>query len=136
MAKNYVEGKATRKKSAKGAAWILIVLCIVFAIIVVKFAMNNGMVNFNTSGLPSNDDAYDVAKSFVKSTVNAKSISFSSSGYQIAKKSDSVYVVKSAAEVTGETGDKKTTNYKVLMHYNGGKKDEQKNWSLMNITED
>lgn len=134
MEKNYLESKAGKKKSAKSAAWILVALALVFIYVVVKFAHTG--IRLTTSGLPTDNEAYEVAKDFVKVTVRSSAVNFPGSGYGIAKKSDSVYVIKSTAEITGDSGDKKTTSFKLLMQYNGGKQDDMKSWSLLNISEE
>lgn len=135
MATNYLESKAVKKKSAMKAAWVLILLALVFIIVIIKFAQSAG-VRFTTSGLPTGNEAFEVAQGFVKSTVRSNNVEFPGSGYQIAKRSDSVYVIRSVVELSGDNGEKKRTNFKILMQYNGGKQDELKNWSLLNISEE
>lgn len=133
--KSYVDNKAGKKKSAKKAAWVLVALAVVFIFILLKFAGNSGL-RFSTSGMPTGDEAYSVAKDFVKATVRSSNVDFPASGYQIGKKSDSVYVIKSVTELTGDNGDKRRTNFKVMMEYHGGKQTDMKNWSLLNISEE
>lgn len=132
--KNYVESKAGKKKSAKKGVWVLVALGVIFIFILLKFASNSG-VNFATGGLPTGDDAYSVAQHFVKATVRSDNVDFPGSGYQMGKKSDSVYIIKSVTELTSDNGDKRRTNFKVMMEYHGGKQDDAKNWSLLNISE-
>jgi len=134
MSKQYLEAKATKKKSALKAVWVLVALGLIFVIIIVKFAQNAG-VSFTSGGLPSGNQAYEVAQGFVKSTVRSNSITFPDGGFEFAKRSDSVYVIRSSVELTDETGERRKANFKLLMQYNGGKQDELKNWSLLNITE-
>jgi len=135
MAKNYVASKAGKKKTAKKAAWAIVIISLVFIYIVIKFAYN-GSIDLSGGGLPSGEQAYEVAKGFVKSTVRSSNIDFPASGFQIAKRNDSTYVIRSVVEITSDTGDKRRTNFKVLMEYKGGKQDEMKNWSLLNISEE
>jgi len=134
--KSYVEHKKAKKKSASGAAWILVLLALIFIFVLVKFARNAGLDFIsNSTGLPSGDDAYTVAKDFVKSSVRANSIDFPGSGYQMGKKTDSIFVIRTQVELTGDSGDKRKTSYKLVMQYKGGKQDETKNWLLLNIVE-
>ena len=134
MSKQYLEAKAKKKKSALKAVWVLAALGLIFVLIIVKFAQNAG-ISFTSGGLPSGGQAYEVAQDFVKSTVRSNSISFPSGGYEFAKRSDSVYVIRSAVELTDDNGERRKTSFKLLMQYNGGKQDELKNWSLLNISE-
>lgn len=135
MEKNYLQSKAGKKKSAKGAAWIVVALAIIFIYVVVKFALS-GVIRLTSGGLPTGNEAYEVAQDFVKSTVHSNNVNFPSSSYGIAKKSDSVYLIRSAVEIDGDDGYKKTTNFKVLMQYKGGKQNNMKSWSLLNISEE
>ena len=134
MEKKYLEHKQARKRSALKAVWILVTLSVILVFIIVKFAHTG--VRFTTSGLPTGDEAYEVAQDFVKATLRSDKVDFPGSGYQLAKRSDSVYVIRSVVEVTDEAGEKKTNNFKVLMEYKGGKQAEQKNWNLLNISEE
>lgn len=135
MAKNYIDNKRGKKKSALRVAWILILLAAVFAYVVIKFAVTGNM-SVISGGLPSGDDAYTVAKDFVKSTVRSSNVDFPNNGYQLGKRGDSTYIIKSVAEITGDNGDRRRTNFRVLMEYKGGKQNESKNWSLLNISEE
>ena len=134
MERNYVESKKARKRSALKAVWVLVTLSLIAIFILIKFAHTG--IRLTTSGLPTNDEAYEVAQDFVKATLRSDRVDFPGSGYQLAKRSDSVYVIRSVVEVTDEAGEKKTNNFKVVMEYKGGKQDEQKNWSLLNISEE
>ena len=134
MERNYVESKKARKKSALKAVWVLVALSLIAIFILIKFAHTG--IRLTTSGLPTGDEAYEVAQDFVKATLRSDRVDFPGSGYQLAKRSDSVYVIRSVVEVTDEAGEKKTNNFKVVMEYKGGNQDEQKNWSLLNISEE
>lgn len=134
MERNYVESKKARKRSALKAVWVLVALSLIAIFILIKFAHTG--IRLTTSGLPTGDEAFDVAQDFVKATLRSDRVNFPDSGYQIAKRSDSVYVIRSVVEITDEAGEKKTNNFKVLMEYKGGKQDEPKNWNLLNISEE
>jgi hypothetical protein len=134
MERNYVENKKARKRSALKAVWILVTVSLIAIFILIKFAHTS--IRLTTSGSPTGDEAYEVAQAFVKSTLRSDKVDFPGSGYQIAKRSDSVYVIRSVVESTDEAGEKKTNNFKVVMEYKGGKQDEPKNWSLLNISEE
>lgn len=134
MAKNYVESKVAKKKTVMKAGWLLIVLAVIAIFILIKFALS-GSTEFNSTGLPNNEDAYSVSQDFIRATVRSPEVIFPESGFQIAKRDDSTYVIRTNAELTGDNGDKKTANFKLLMQYKGGKHDLMKNWALLNISE-
>jgi hypothetical protein len=135
MAKQYIDSKAGKKKSAKRVAWVLVAMGLIFIYVVIKFA-TTGSLSLSGGGLPTGEQAYEVAQGFVKSTVRSSSIDFPESGYYMAKRNDSTYVIRTTAEVTSDEGDKKRTKFKILMEYKGGKQDQLKNWSLLNISEE
>lgn len=134
MEKNYLEHKSARKKSALKGVWVLVIISLIVIFVLLKFA-NTG-IRFSASGLPTGDEAFEVAKDFVKATVRSDKVDFPGSGYQIAKRSDSIYIIRSVVETTGASGEKKTNNFKIMMQYKGGKQNEQKNWDLLNISEE
>ncbi|GAB3925447.1 hypothetical protein GCM10028827_14770 [Mucilaginibacter myungsuensis] len=110
-------------------------LGMIFLFIVIKFAMNGGN-SFSATGLPTNEDAYSVSQDMIRSTVRSPNVDFPADGFQIGKKSDSIYIVRTAAELEDDGGTKKSVSFKVLMEYKGGKQNEMKNWSLLNISEE
>ena len=135
MNNDYLKGKAVKKKKAKKAVWLLAGLGLIFIFVIAKFAQSAGL-RLSTGGLPSGSEAFEVSKNFVRATVRSNQIEFPASGFQFGKRSDSVYVVRSVVELGSDNGGKKTVNFKILMQYHGGKQDEFKNWSLLNISEE
>jgi hypothetical protein len=134
MKTDYVADKEARKSSAMKAVWVLVIISIIFIFALFKFGHSG--IHLGNSGMPTDDDAFEVAKDFVKITVRSNKVDFPGSGYQIAKREDSVYVIRSVVELTDDAGEKKTNNFKVLMQYKGGRPDDQKNWNLLNISQE
>lgn len=131
MANTYMQGKAARKKTAMRAGWLLFILIIVSIIVIIRV--------FNPSGLsvsigpPNNEDAYYVAKEFIKPTLKGPSISFPESGYQYAKEADSVYVIRSFSITKDESGEESKTPFEIRMKYKGGHNKNVENWSVLAI---
>lgn len=134
MKTDYIADKKARKQSALKAVWILVAFAVIVVFILFKFGHTS--LRLGNAGMPTGDDAFEVAKDFVKVTVRSDKVDFPGSGYQIAKRDDSVYVIRSVVEITDEAGTTKRNNFKVLMQYKGGKPNEQKNWNLLNISEE
>jgi len=129
---NYLEHKSRRKESSKKAFWLVAVMVFLFGVTIFRFATSS--VNMTSPGLPTNDDAYDVAKDFIADAMKTNDVDFPGNGYQVAKRSDSVYVIRSVVETTNMMGFKNDNNFRVLMQYNGGKQNEKRNWSLLQIS--
>jgi len=135
MDKNYLTEKKKKKKSAVKAAWVLVILAIVFIVIIAKFAFS-GSADEIVNGMPSSDDVYAVAKSFVRPTLKSAESDFSDSEYQFGKKEDSVFVIKSYVKTKDNGGEEQKMNFEVTLKYKGGEKQDQKNWELINLNED
>jgi hypothetical protein len=134
MAKAYLKDKTIKKKSASRAAWLIATFAAIFALLLGKFALSNTSNTF--SGLPDSDAAYNVAKTFIQPTVLSTNISFSDSEYKFAKKSDSVYVIKSFYTTTDKDGENSKTNFTITLKYNGGAGAETSNWAMLNLDQD
>lgn len=133
MSKKYLAEKADKKKSALRGLWVLVIVGIVFVVIIVRIALG-GMDSPFRTGLPSSGEAYDIAKDFVKNSTRLDSPSFPDDGYGFGKKTDSIFVISSYVESEGG-GEKRKTNFTVIMKYNGGPKGNLNNWTLLDISE-
>jgi hypothetical protein len=134
MAKDYLKDKTIKKKSASKAGWLIAIFGTIFALLLGKFALSDTSHTF--SGLPDSDAAYTVAKTFVQPTVLSTNISFSDSQYKFAKKSDSVYVIKSFYTTTDKDGESSKTNFTITLKYNGGAGAQASNWAMLNLDQD
>ena len=124
----FLKEKAKKKKSASKAVWVLLFFLAIIVVMVVINFTGSLKPNF-FKGLPSNEDAYEIAKEYVRPTLKSSSVNFAEDGYQFAKTSDSVYVIKSTVESEGTT-----TEFKIKLQYNGGQPDKQKNWSVIDLS--
>ncbi|RVU00834.1 hypothetical protein EOD41_09360 [Mucilaginibacter limnophilus] len=121
------------KKRAKRTGWIIFAFLIIFALIIIRFAMSGAVGDSFFSGMPSKSDAYDMAQQFVRPALRGSDVEFSDQGFQFGKQSDSVYVIKSYAET--ETGDdeKQRIDFTVIMKYKGGPASYKSNWELQSM---
>jgi len=127
--KKYLEEKKKKKKSAMGGVVLLLIIGAIFVFIVAKFALT-GTVEDTFSGAPTRDDVYTIAKEYVKPTLKSDG-SFSDS-YGFEKKEDSVYVIKSQIDLSGD----QHTNFEITLKYKGGVKTDERNWDVLNLNED
>ena len=135
MSKSYLTDKALKRNYALKGAWLIVALAIIFVIVVIRFAMAGYGFGFN-DGMPGSDQAYTVAKDFIKPTIKYSALSsFPESGYQYATKPDSVYIIKSYVETKGQTNEKSVVTFEITMKYNGGKASDKNNWTILDITE-
>jgi len=136
MAKDYLADKATKKKKGNKALWFLMVLIVLVVAMVVKIILTGNLKPDSFSGLPSSDDAYTIAKGFVKPTLKSPTADFHDSHYQFGKLSDSVYVIQSSVDSRDASGEKISVGFKVTLKYNGGQADRESNWTLINLSQD
>lgn len=134
MSKTYLSDKAVKKSFALKGAWLLIVLAVIFGVILLRFAFSDSQVDFS-SKQPGSEDAYAIAKEFVKPTIKSSHINFPETEFQCAEKPDSVFIVKSYAETKNLSGEKNITTYEITLKFNGGTVSNRNNWKLVNLTE-
>jgi hypothetical protein len=132
--KDFLHAKQVKKKTAQKGVWILVVFGIVFVFILIKIANSNSMAVF--SGLPSSDVAYSMAKVYIRPTVRSTSVSFHDDSYKFAKKSDSVYVIKSSYTAHDSNGESTTTNFTISLRYMGGSGSKEESWKLLELNQD
>jgi hypothetical protein len=131
MDPNYLRDKTVKKKSAIKVVYLLIFFGVAFVLLLGKFAISGSANPFN--GMPDSDAAYTVAKEFIQPTVLSPSIKFSDSEYKFAKKSDSIYVIKSFYVTKDADGEDERTPFTITMKYNGGHAESGKNWTLVDL---
>ncbi|MFD0764890.1 hypothetical protein ACFQZI_08490 [Mucilaginibacter lutimaris] len=131
MAKDYLKDKVVKKKSATMAGWLIVLFVIIFAALLAKFALSGSIKNFN--GLPDSDLAYNVAKQYILPTTLSGNVKFSDSDYKFAKRSDSVYVIKSFYTERHSDGESSRTDFTIELKYNGGAGARMTNWTLVNL---
>jgi hypothetical protein len=132
-ADQYLKEKAAKKKTGNKVLWIFLFFCIIAITVVVKIALTGSLKPDFFKGMPGSDDAYTIAKEFIRPTLASSSANFSDTKYQFGKKSDSVYVIQSSVETSNSSGEKVNTEFKIILKYNGGQVDKQKNWSLVDL---
>ncbi|MEO7212171.1 hypothetical protein [Mucilaginibacter sp.] len=134
MEKNYLKDKQIKKQSAVTAAWLLVGFGIVFVFILVKIANSNSMSVF--SRLPDSDAAYAMAKLYIRPTVRSTNVSFHDDSYKFAKKSDSVYVIKSSYSARETSGESTTTQFTISLKYMGGSANKEESWKMLDLNQE
>ncbi|MGZ3752738.1 MAG: hypothetical protein ACXVB0_21460 [Mucilaginibacter sp.] len=134
MSKNYLHYKAGKKSFATKGILLLIILAVIFLVILVKFARSGSRVD-SVNGSPDSDEAYSIAKEFIKPTIKSTEVYFPESGYQCAQKPDSVYIIKSYAESKGSSGIKNTVTFEITLRFNGGSASDKKSWKVLGLSE-
>jgi hypothetical protein len=133
MAADYIADKVQKKKSGLRLLWLLLLFIVIVLCVVIKVVSTGNLKPDAFNNLPTSDEAYAVAKEFVKPTIKSENIDFNDLRYQFAKTSDSVYVIKSSLESQDMTNEKVTTNFKIVLKYNGGQPIKAKNWTLVSL---
>jgi hypothetical protein len=134
-ADQYLKEKADKKKTGNKALVLFLVLIFIVISVVIKITLTGSLKPDFFKGLPGSDDAYAIAKEFIRPTLKSSSANFSDTKYQFGKQSDSVYVIQSSVESRNDSGDKINTEFKIVLKYNGGQVDKQKNWTLIDLNQ-
>jgi ABC-type phosphate/phosphonate transport system permease subunit len=135
MKRDYVAEKAARKRTTKEAMWFLLVLIIIFVVVIVRIAIRSISNDGLFSSMPGGDDAFEIAKDYIRPTLRFPDAVFADGDFQYAKGADSVYVVKSYFESNGTGTEKVKTNFTVRIKFNGGSHSNAQNWSLITLEE-
>lgn len=134
MNKPYSSHKAIKKSFALKGLLLLFALALIFTVFMVRYALSGSRDTSN--GAPNSDDAYSVAKAFIRPTIKSQDVSFPESDYQCAKKPDSVFIIKSYAESKGASGEKNVTTFEITLRFFGGKISNKDSWKVLNLNED
>ncbi|SDD24643.1 hypothetical protein SAMN05216464_101195 [Mucilaginibacter pineti] len=133
---SYNKDKRYRRKTALTGIGLLFALGLIFVIVIIKFATSGGTSNMlSFTMFPSSDDAYKIAEQYISPTIHSGNLSFSEDRYQFAKKSDSVFVIKSDVTGIDEKGQKVKTNFSITLKYDGGSKTNMDNWTMLDMNE-
>ena len=127
---DYVAEKAEKKKSTRGAMWILLIFIILFTIVIIRIATRSDSGNGIFNSMPSGDEAYDMAQNYLKPTIKSPDVEFTKDEYQYSAAPDSVYTVKSYYYILNP---QTKTNFTIKMRYTGGVNSDKRNWDLISI---
>lgn len=134
--KAYLKEKNYKKKTALTGLWVLLALGLVFIVVIIKFATSGGKSDIlSFTMFPNSDDAYLIAKQYISPTIRSGNLSFAEDRYQFAKKSDSVFVIKSFVTAIDDKGEKVKTNFNITLKYDGGSKTNMDNWTMVDMNE-
>jgi len=109
------------------------ILGVLFFLVILKFIFSSGQDNVS-SGIPDQAAAYRMAQQFIRNKAKADKLKFPDTGYRFAKKSDSVFVINTIAEV--QTGvENKKVNCFVMLKYNGGPGNNEDSWTILDMSQ-
>jgi hypothetical protein len=131
---DYAREKREKRKDAKKIVWILGAMAVVFVMVITRFAIADG--SYSLPDPPTKELVYNIAKDFVRPTLKKGNVNFVTSGYKFTSQPDSVYVIRSSAEITDETGWSEKTYFEVVLKYRGGSAASRANWTVLNLDED
>ena len=135
MHKSYLSYKELKKRFAAKLIIFLILLSIIFSVFLIRLAISGKDTEVINSP-PKNEDAYSVAKEFIKPGIKASSANFPEANYQCAQKPDSIYIIKSYVEVKNPAGEKNVLDYEITIQFIGGDVRNKKSWKLINLVKD
>jgi hypothetical protein len=135
MTDHYIQNDAAKKSFLRKGLIVLVVLAAVSTIFMTRYALSGSRKGI-AGNVPDYDDAFQMAKTFVKPTIKSSKITFPDAGYQCAQKPDSVFIVKSYAEAKDLPGSDSVTSFEITLKFVGGKVADKHNWKVLNIIED
>jgi len=135
MTDHYIQNDAAKKNFFRKGSIVLVLAIGVSTIFMTRYALSGSRKDM-LGNVPDYDDAYTIAKTFIRPTIKSTNISFPASGYQCAQKPDSVFVVKSYAQAQGAKDPKDITSFEITLKFNGGKVADKNNWKVIDLIED
>ena len=133
--KSLIAKKDEKKKSANRAGWLLWLFILIFIAIIIRFAVRIEPGKSLNKSMPSGDDAFEIAKEFVKPTLGSANVEFGDGEYQFSKNVDSVYIVKSYYETKTEGNEKIKTAFVITLKFNGGPFLNKQNWAVQDLNQ-
>ena len=131
---HYLQNNAAKRSFLNKGVLVLVMLAVIFAAFITRFALSGSRTDF-LDGAPRDNDAYSIAKKFIRPTIKSGNVAFPESGYQCAQGPDSVFVVKSYAEAKDQPAPKSITSFEITLKFNGGKVEDKNNWKILGIIE-
>jgi hypothetical protein len=131
---HYLQNNAAKKSFLNKGGLVLTILALIFTVFITRFALSGSRTDF-LDGAPRGNDAYSIAKKFIRPTIKSANVAFPESGYQCAQEPDSVFIVKSYAEAKDQPGPKSITSFEITLKFNGGNVEDKKNWKMLGIIE-
>ncbi|MBS1530543.1 MAG: hypothetical protein JSU01_09565 [Bacteroidetes bacterium] len=135
MTDHYIEHNAEKKTFLKKGLIVMVAIATISTVFMTRYALSGSRKGISDNA-PDYDDAYLMAKTFIRPTIKSADIVFPVSGYQCAQKPDSVFIVKSYAEKKGKQDPKNITSFEITLKFTGGKVDDKHNWKVINVIED
>src|SRR5580658_4793004 len=118
MKKDYLAENAAKQRTTRASMWALLIFIILFLVVIIRFAIRPGSNGDFLISMPTGDEAFKIAKDYMKPTLRSRDAAFADADYQYAKSSDSVYIVKSYFETNNTDRGKHKTNFTVRLKYN------------------
>jgi hypothetical protein len=131
--RDYATEKAAKTKSTRQVMWMLLILLILFTIVIFRVAIRSGSKDGLFKMTPSGDDAFEIAKDYIRPTLISPRVDFADGDFEFTKNYDSVYIVKSYYETKYDEKTDVKTNFTVKLKYNGGTISSDRNWSLLKM---
>jgi len=135
MTEHYIQNDAAKKNFFRKGSIVIAIAIGVSSIFMTRYALSGSRKDLS-GNVPDYDDAYSIAKTYVRPTIKSSDIIFPVSGYQCAQKPDSVFVVKSYAQAKGAKDPKDITAFEITLKFNGGKVADKNNWKVIDLIED
>ncbi|MFI5137723.1 MAG: hypothetical protein ACHQIM_07835 [Sphingobacteriales bacterium] len=133
MKRDYLAENAEKKRTTNKAMWAFWIFIILFILVIIRFSIRSDADDSISTSAPTADDAYEIAKDYIRPTLKPHEVKFPDGEYQYAKTSDSVFVVKSYFETRDEDNRKVKTYFTVTLRYNGGANLNDRSWTLENM---
>ncbi len=132
MKKDYIAEKERKGKSTNQGIVFLVIFIILFLFVMLRIALRSGLDDIFSSSMPSDHDAFLIAKDYIKPTVSPSDIQFTDDGFLCYHRPDSVFIIKSSFRKSAAASKE---IFSITLKYRGGDKLNDANWSVISLIE-
>lgn len=132
MKRDYLAEKQRKGQSTNQGIVFLVIFIILFLSVMFRIALRSGLDDIFTSTMPSDNDAFAIAKDYVKPTVNSSGIQFPNDAFLCDRRPDSTYIIKSSFRANAAAGK---NAFIITLKFHGGDKLNDASWSVVTLIE-
>lgn len=132
MKNDYIAEKERKGKSTNQGIIFLTIFILLFLFVILRIALRSGLDDIFSSSMPSERDAFTVAKDYVKPTVSPSDIQFTDDAFLCYQRPDSVFIIKSSFKANAAASK---NNFSITLKFHGGDKLNDANWSVISLIE-
>jgi hypothetical protein len=133
--RDYLTEKQEKSRTTARGIILLMIFIVIFIAVILRIAIRSDRNGGFFSSTPTGQNAYEMAKAFIKPTLKSSDIEFHDDEYESSTNSDSVYKITSYFDTKDSYGTAVKTNFTATLKYKGGSPMDERDWTLIKLDE-